>query len=109
MGVAGALLAHHLTAFSPRPFYIYMVIPMLVMAVLGGTGSTIGGIVGVVVVAAWLELMRGAEGSSLFDVEFPSVIGLSQLTLGVGLILLLWLRPPGLLGQTKLEVGPRPT
>lgn len=109
MGVAGALFAHHLTAFSPRSFFIPMVIPILVMAVLGGTSSVLGGIVGVAIVTVWLELMRSIEGGNLFGLELPSVIGVSQFTLGVGLILLLWLRPSGLLGSWELTfVRPRP-
>ena len=107
MGVAGALFAYHLTAFSPRSFFLPMVIPMLVMAVLGGTASVLGGIVGVVIITAWLEFMRAVEGGSLLGLTFPSVIGISQFTLGVGLILLLWLRPRGLLGSWELELGRR--
>ncbi|MDE0147306.1 MAG: branched-chain amino acid ABC transporter permease [Rhodospirillaceae bacterium] len=101
-GVAGVLLAHQLTAFSPQSFFITMVIPVMVMAVLGGTASIIGGVAGVVVISAWLEFMRGIEGGSLFGlVEIPSIFGISQLTLGVGLILVLRLRPRGIFGSTE--------
>ena len=101
-GVAGVLLAHQLTAFSPQSFFITMVIPVMVMAVLGGTASIIGGVAGVAVISAWLEFMRGIEGGSLLGLfEIPAVIGISQLTLGVGLILVLRLRPRGLFGSTE--------
>ena len=102
-GVAGVLLAHQLTAFSPRSFFISMVIPVMVMAVLGGTASVIGGIAGVIVITAWLEFMRGVEGGSMLGLEIPSILGISQFTLGVGLILLLWLRPRGLFGSLEFE------
>ena len=99
-GVAGGLLAENLTAFSPASFYINLVIPMMLMAVLGGMTSVLGVVVGTALVSGWQELMRALEGSALLP-GHAIPIGLSDLTLGVGLILILKLRPDGLLRNNE--------
>jgi branched-chain amino acid transport system permease protein len=103
MGIAGALFGFFLTAFSPKSFYVELVIPMMVMAVLGGMYSVLGALVGTVIITFWGQLMRLVEGGAL---GFPVPVGLSQLTLGVGLVLLLYWRPFGLFRSLELEIGP---
>jgi branched-chain amino acid transport system permease protein len=103
MGVSGGLWGSMLTAFSPKSFYVELVIPMMAMAVLGGTHSVLGVVLGTAAITAWGQLMRFVEASGL---GFPVPIGLSQLTLGVGLVLILYFRPTGLLGSLDLEAGP---
>jgi branched-chain amino acid transport system permease protein len=102
MGCGGALMAFFLTAFSPKSFYTALVIPMMVMAVLGGLNSVAGAIVGTILLTFWEQLMRGLESGG-FGVSVP--LGTSQLTLGVVLVLVLYLRPGGLLGALELMVG----
>lgn len=99
-GVGGALLAHNLTAFSPKSFYLNLVVPMMVMAVLGGMGSVLGALGGTALITAWQELMRAVEGGGL-GIKVP--VGFSELTLGVGLALLLYWRPHGVFGQLELD------
>lgn len=101
-GVAGGLLAENLTAFSPASFYINLVIPMMLMAVLGGMTSVLGVVVGTALVSGWQELLRALEGSALLP-GHAIPIGLSDLTLGVGLILILKLRPDGLLRNNEFD------
>ncbi|MBL0373412.1 branched-chain amino acid ABC transporter permease [Rhizobium sp. KVB221] len=102
MGCGGALMAFFLTAFSPKSFYTALVIPMMVMAVLGGLNSVAGAIVGTILLTFWEQLMRGLESGGL---GFSVPLGTSQLTLGVVLVLTLYLRPGGLLGALELMLG----
>jgi branched-chain amino acid transport system permease protein len=94
-GIAGGLLAENLTAFSPASFYINLVIPMMLMAVLGGMTSVLGVVIGTAIISGWQELIRAAEASTLWPGHAVPV-GLSDLTLGIGLIVILRLRPDGL-------------
>jgi branched-chain amino acid transport system permease protein len=103
MGMSGALFGFFLTAFSPKSFYVELVIPMMVMAVLGGLHSVSGALAGTIIITLWGQLMRLVEGGAL---GFAAPLGLSQLTLGVGLVLLLYWRPFGLMGSYEFEVGP---
>lgn len=104
MGVGGGLMAFMLTAFSPRSFYVTLVIPMMIMAVLGGLGSVVGAVCGALLITAWEQFMRLAEGGAL-GLSLP--VGSGQLTLGLALILILYLRPGGLFGSSDLGLGPR--
>jgi branched-chain amino acid transport system permease protein len=104
-GAAGALWAHRLTAFSPKSFFIAQSVPIVVMTVLGGVNSVAGGLAGTVALTAWLELMRHVEAGRLGPLHFPSLVGIAELSLGVGLVLLLWRRPNGLLGSREVELA----
>ena len=97
-GVAGALWAHHLTAFSPNSFFVAQTIPIIVMLVVGGTNSVAGALVGAVVLTAWLELIRPIEAGVL---GFPALNGIALLSVGIGLIVLLLWRPHGALGSRE--------
>jgi branched-chain amino acid transport system permease protein len=102
MGAGGALTAFFLTAFSPQSFYVPLAIPMIIMAVLGGLGSVAGAIAGTVVLTIWQQLMQLLETGG-FGFSVP--LGSSQLTLGLGLILLLYWRPSGLLADREFMLG----
>lgn len=103
-GAGGALQAYELTAFSPKVFFIAQSVPIIVMTVIGGINSVAGGVAGAALLTVWLELMRHVEAGGLGPLSFD---GLAQLTVGLGLILVLWLRPRGLLDARELELGPR--
>lgn len=102
-GIGGALYVHQLTAFSPATFGIGLTIPIVVMSVVGGMSSVAGAVVGAALLTVWLEVMRGIEGGSLLWLSIPQVSGLSQLTVGVGLLLLLRVRPRGVLDNRELR------
>ena len=106
-GVGGALLAQELTAFSPKSFFIAQSVPVIVIVVLGGVSSVAGSLVGAVLYVAWAQLMLVVESGNIMGVEFPGIAGVGQLTVGIGLIVLLRWRPAGLLGSR--EVGIRST
>lgn len=101
MGLGGALMAFFLTAFSPKSFYATLVIPMLLMAVLGGLHSVAGAVVGTLLITGWELFMRLMEGGT-FGLAVP--LGSAQLTLGAGLVLILYVRASGLLGSGEITI-----
>jgi branched-chain amino acid transport system permease protein len=96
-GVAGALWAHHATAFSTNAFFIPQTVGILAMMILGGIRSICGALVGPVFMTLWLEMFRYIEGET-------SLYGISQLSLGIALILLLRWRPEGIVGSRELQL-----
>jgi branched-chain amino acid transport system permease protein len=103
-GVAGAVWAHYLTAFSPATFGVDPAILVVMMAVIGGANSISGAIVGAVGVAAWQEFCRHVEGGlHLFGLVVRPLPEFGSLTLALGLIAVLALRPGGVLGSLELQ------
>jgi branched-chain amino acid transport system permease protein len=98
-GVGGALLAYQLTAFSPNSFYLNQTIPIVVMVVLGGANSVTGAVTGATLLTAWQEFVRNVENGHVGPLHFPAVNGIAELTLGVGLVLILLARAEGALGS----------
>lgn len=104
-GASGAVWAHYLTAFSPTTFSIDPAIVVVIMAVIGGVRSISGAIVGAAIVAIWQELARQVEsGLFLFGLQLPRMPEFGALTLGIGLIVVLALRPQGLFGSNEFQV-----
>jgi branched-chain amino acid transport system permease protein len=104
-GVGGALWAFDVTAFSPQSFYISQSIAAIAMMILGGYRSITGGIIGATVMSIWLELARHVEnGLSLGSLHIPARPGLSQLLLGIALVVVLHWRPSGIAGARELQV-----
>jgi branched-chain amino acid transport system permease protein len=104
-GVGGGLWAYQVTAFSPNSFYISQSIGVIAMMILGGLRSITGALAGATVMSIWLELVRHVEsGLSIGSLHIAPIRDLSQLTLGIALILLLRWRPEGLVGAHELQV-----
>ncbi|MEV4991645.1 branched-chain amino acid ABC transporter permease [Pseudarthrobacter sp. LMD1-1-1.1] len=103
-GAAGAVWAHYLTAFSPVTFGIDPAVIVVIMAVIGGVNSVSGALIGSTVVAVWQELARQVEGGLMvFGLQLPRMPEFSAMTLGVGLIIVLAIRPRGLLASLELQ------
>lgn len=104
-GVGGALWALDVTAFSSNSFYLSQSIGAIAMMILGGYRSVTGGIVGATVMSVWLELVRHVEnGLSVGSVHLRAFPGLSQLFLGLALVVVLHWRPAGIVGARELQV-----
>ncbi len=91
--VAGSLYAHYVTFVSAESFTVELTIYLLAMVILGGTGNLFGSIVGAVILAVLPELLK--------FVDMPSDIAdkVRQMLYGLLLILILRLRPQGLLPE----------
>lgn len=92
-GLAGALFAYLSVYISPDAFLPSLSILFLVMAVLGGLGSQLGPLVGVVVLVIVPLLLA----------PYPHV---NIIVYGVLLVLLMRLRPRGLFSRTAADADP---
>jgi branched-chain amino acid transport system permease protein len=92
-GLAGALYAHYFQFLSPEQFGIIQSSLILTMVVVGGMGTTLGPVVGALLLTALPQAIT-------FLNLPPSVMAPVQGMLYTGLVLLfLFLRPAGLVGK----------
>lgn len=107
-GLAGGLWAHFLTAFAPVTFYLQPTIIIIVMLFAGGAMSLTGAVVGAGLVSVWIEFSRRVDaGLSLGGMQLPALAQFSELSLAVILVVLLQLRPNGLLGFREFQIPTR--
>jgi branched-chain amino acid transport system permease protein len=88
-GIAGGLFAYMQSGIRPEDFRFDKSIDMVVMIIIGGLGSISGAVVGGIFVAVTLELMRDLQ-------QFRLVL------YALLLILIMLVRPGGLLGSREL-------
>ena len=96
-GLAGALLAHHLTYLVPDVFGVLESLKLLLMIVVGGLGSILGAIYG----AIFISLLPVAL-SFLKDALPPSIgqtAGLEPLLFGLLIVLVIVFEPLGIYGR----------
>jgi branched-chain amino acid transport system permease protein len=91
-GIAGGLFAHMQAGIRPEDFKFDKSIDMIVMIIVGGLGSISGAALGGIFVAVSLELMR--------DLQQYRLVLYALL-----LIVIMLVRPEGLLGQRELHFG----
>ena len=103
-GLGGALWGHFITSFSPKAFYLKETFVILGMLVIGGPSTVSGAVLGAFVVTFAFEGLRALESAINLAEVFPRpVVGLTEVALACGMILLLILRPGGIF--TRAEVG----
>ena len=92
--VAGSLYAHYFTFVSADSFTTELTIYLLTMVIIGGTGNLAGSLVGAVVLAILPEALK--------FIDMPSDIAdkIRLMMYGVLLIVMLRLRPQGLLPES---------
>jgi branched-chain amino acid transport system permease protein len=88
-GIAGGLFAHMQAGIRPEDFRFEKSIDMIVMIIIGGLGSISGAVIGGIFVAVSLELMRDFQ-------EYRLVL------YALLLVLIMLLRPQGLLGTREI-------
>lgn len=104
--VAGALYGHILGAFSPASFYLGLVFAQVVMMIVGGMASVGGAVVGVIAVTLLQNSVRNLEGgATILGAALPEVFGLTTIALGLAILLVIWLRPQGIVGGFELGPG----
>jgi branched-chain amino acid transport system permease protein len=94
-GLAGSLYAHYIQYISPKDFSMTPLITILVMVILGGTGNNRGSVLGAVILILIPELLRFSGMPS--NIYGP----VRQLIIGLLLIILILVRPQGLIGEKK--------
>lgn len=93
-GLGGGVYSHHLGYISPGSFTFLISTQILIMAVLGGLGSMSGSVIAAFIMTILPEVLRSLPTGSIGDIRmivFPII-----------LILMMILRPKGLLGRTEL-------
>jgi branched-chain amino acid transport system permease protein len=96
-GIAGGLFAHMQAGIRPEDFKFDKSIDMVVMIIVGGLGSISGAALGGIFVAVSLELMRDLQSINLQQYRL--------LLYALLLIVIMLLRPQGLLGQRELTLS----
>jgi branched-chain amino acid transport system permease protein len=95
-GAAGTLYAHYTTFVSVEPFLIIHMIELLAMVAVGGMGTLAGPVVGAVLLSLLPEMLR-------------DLAALRMVVFGALLMLIMWLRPQGLLGGVPVFRGIGPS
>lgn len=101
MGLAGAVQGHFIGYISPDGYVPILTFQVWAMLIVGGSGNNRGAILGAIVVwALW-----AASGALISSVVPPDqqarASALKIVMIGVGICLVLLLRPRGLLGELK--------
>lgn len=114
-GMAGALYAHDATGgqhIDPGAFKLDKSVDMLVMIIFGGLGSITGAVLGGVFVGLSLELLRelpnvlgGDPASPVVRLLRDNAGNVRLIVYALILILLMLLRPQGLLGTRELTLA----
>jgi len=104
MGLAGALYAHYTSYVSPFMFDPERLIYVFFAVILGGRGNNYGAVLGTLLVIGLDEgtrfLVSGIPGLGGSDVG-----AIRQIIIGVCFLLILRLRPAGLLAEPHLRVA----
>lgn len=93
-GVAGGLWAHLVTAITPTSFSVIMAFNLVVMVVIGGSGSITGATFAAVMLTLVAEFLRPLE-------ETMEAYGISEIIIAIGLLLILIFRPQGIFGSQE--------
>jgi branched-chain amino acid transport system permease protein len=106
-GLAGALYGHYQTYVSPDHFQPLITIYIFLAVTAGGVGRPIGAVIGALLVVAFLEATRFV-GEVVPGLQPVQVAALREMLVGAALILVLYLRPQGLLPE-RIPPAPRPS
>lgn len=94
-GLGGALYAHFILAVAPTTFYFELTFVILVMLIVGGR-SVSAAVLGAAVISVISELLRRTESAT-------GRFGTSTLVLALIFMIMMIVRPEGLLGRWELE------
>ena len=108
LGLAGALYANFNNYVAPDSFQPLITIYVVLALTAGGTGNMAGAVVGSLLVVALMEGTRFAAAAipGLSPVQVASV---REGAIGAALILILHLRPQGLLPERSRRYPPPPS
>jgi branched-chain amino acid transport system permease protein len=98
LGLAGALWGHYTSYIAPEVFVPLVTIYVVLALTAGGTGNNWGAVVGAFLVVFFMEATRFATGW-LPGLKPVQVAALRELLIGASLLLVLRLRPAGVLPE----------
>lgn len=100
-GAGGALYAFWLGTAIPSAFFLGPTFALIVMFIVGGTGSVSGAVVGAAAVTAVQEGLRPYESDGFLFIN--RLTGLTQFTLVLMILLVMYVRPEGIVGRLELD------
>jgi len=104
-GMGGGLWAHFITSFSPTAFFLKMTFVVLAMLVIGGPATVSGAVIGTVVVSFVYQGLRAIENAvNMAQLVAEPVVGLTDVCLSIALIMMLIIRPLGLIERNELRL-----
>ncbi len=103
MGIAGSLHAFYLTYIDPSQFTSIITAYAFMAVILGGRGSNVGLVIGAGTIMALIEATRFLK-DALNVVDGAQLAALRLGLIGIGIILLLILRPQGMLAEPYQRV-----
>lgn len=92
-GAAGSIFAHTTNSLNPASFQFVKSVDVVIMVVLGGMGSVTGSVIGAILVTILPEALRPLQAYTGVD--------LRMVIYSLALILLMILRPSGLMGSKE--------
>ena len=91
-GIAGGMMAHYFGYLQPKMFLMTKSTEYTIMVIFGGMGSITGSVLGTVLLCALPELLRAVGDWRL-------------VMYGLAVIVIMIVRPKGLMGGKELPVG----
>jgi branched-chain amino acid transport system permease protein len=98
LGFAGALYAHYTSYIAPDGFIPLITIYIVLALTAGGTGNNAGAVIGAIIVVFFMESTRFISALAP-GLEAVQVAALREMLIGGSLILILHVRPKGLLPE----------
>lgn len=95
-GIAGAMFACYISFIDPSTFQLKEGIFLFTIIIVGGLSSDIGSIVGALILISLPEILR------FLGLPYETAAQLQQIIYGATLVLMMVLRPQGLLGKYKM-------
>jgi len=106
-GIGGALLAHMLSAIDPRMFTFTLTYNVLLIVVLGGSGSISGSIIAAIVLTVSMEALRFLDGPlNLYFIRTKELPGLRMVVFSILLLLVIIFRQHGLMKKRRPPDAP---
>jgi branched-chain amino acid transport system permease protein len=103
-GVAGGLLAHLITTISPVLFTFFLTFNLLIIIVIGGLGSTTGGVISSVLFVLGGEALRAVEEPfSIGPLDIPGIPGMRMVIFAVILIVVMIFARRGIMGGKEVS------
>ena len=108
VGIGGAMHAGFLGIVTVDAFYLSVTFLTLAMLIVGGSGSLSGAVVGVIVLTLVTEILRRFEaGIPVGGTILAMPRGFQEVGLGLAMILVMILRPSGIMGGKELSLSRR--
>jgi branched-chain amino acid transport system permease protein len=103
-GIGGALLGHLMSTIDPRMFTFSLTYNIVLIVVLGGSGSITGSVISAVVITWAMEALRFLDQSIDFGFfTTPALPGLRMVVFSVMLMLVIIFRQEGLMGMKEFN------